>query len=165
MHILSKIGLIMLVIGIILAGVGFYAFSSLINEIEPVIKLHGAQRIILGPYQNYTILVSPSPGKIIVFAYNSTSPIYVTLPSSFTNSTPISTTERVYLSPTGDVSGVIEFQNPSNSSIIVYYVLKYIEVSSIDVYSLVFVFLGALLFIVGIIIAIIGLILGRRKRT
>ena len=165
MHILTKIGLIALVIGIILAGIGFYEFSSLVNEMEPVIELHGAQRITLGPYQNYTISVSPSPGRIIAFAYNSTSPIDVTLPSSFTNSTSPSTAERVYLSPTGDISGIIEFHNPSNSSIVVYYVLKYIEVSTIDIYSLAFVLLGALLFIVGLIIAIIGLVIGRKKRT
>lgn len=165
MHILTKIGLITLIIGIILAGIGFYVFSTLFNKMRPVIELQGAEKIILDPYQNYTILVSSSPGKVIVFAYNFTSPLDVTLPPGFTNTTSPSTKERVYLSPNGNVSGVIVFHNPSNSSIVVYYILKYIEFSMLDIYSLPFIIVGGLLFIIGGIIAMIGVILGRRKRA
>ncbi|BDC18491.1 hypothetical protein [Acidianus sp. HS-5] len=165
MYILTKIGLIMLIIGIALAGIGIYEFYSLVTQIEPIIELHGAQRVILEPYQNYTITVSPYPSEILAFAYNSTSPINTTVPPAFVKSSSPSTTENVYLATSGDISGIIELHNPSNSSVEVYYLLSHIKISTIDFYSIIFIMIGILAFIVGIIVAIIGVVIGRRKRT
>ncbi|AWR97907.1 hypothetical protein DFR86_10405 [Acidianus sulfidivorans JP7] len=166
MHVLTKVGIILLIIGIIAAAVGIYSLSSLTSSLLSAEKLTNAKVISISPHESfnisYSITVTPSIG---VFVYNYTSPILVTLPSIFSHVTSINNEELYILTATSPQSGIIHLYNNGTTPVTVHYEFEEEHITSLLTIGSILLVPGILLAIIGLILIIVGLILGRRKRT
>lgn len=159
MHTLTKVGIIVLVIGIIIAGIGLYSTFTVAGSLTSVIELKNAQAITLNPSSSYNISysVTKTPA-IVMLALNSSKPISVTVPTTFSRLS--QNNEIVYeMVLTTPQTGTITLYNNYTVPITVEYQLGQATPSLLSA----LVLPGGFLAIIGIILAIIGVIMGRRK--
>ncbi|BFH74240.1 hypothetical protein SJAV_21840 [Sulfurisphaera javensis] len=160
MHKLTKIGIIILVISIVIGAIGFYltVFQGIGAKVENIIT--NAKKITIKPLSNYTIPYV-SNGSIVLLFYNSTSPVDVyNLPA---NATPINISRGRVVEFLPQKQGHITFHNPNFQNVTMYLGIVYVTTTNIF-FGGGLIGLAILLFLIGIIMIIIGFILSRRKR-
>lgn len=168
MHIVAKIGLIILIVGIGLAALGFVmtltSTSSIVSVVSKIQKLSNATKVVLSPqeskYIEYTITSIPS---LVIFAYNSTSPISVIVPAGFQGPFVENNTVVYVYGATSTGTITINLINNQSVPVTIYYEFSTSLIGSEIVFAGLVLILGFILVIVGLILLIVGLIIGRRK--
>lgn len=161
MHILAKLGIILLVVGIVLFVIGIYYSLPIASLALEAAKLVNSTSVTLSPNHSYNVTYSiTSVPSLGFFAYNYSSPISVIVPSGFVKA---SSTANEVVYEYGTRSPVIltvQFFNNESEPVTVYYTFISKSIPSIIILG----DLGIFIVIVSIIMIIVGLILGRRKK-
>lgn len=142
-----------------MAGLGLYSTFTLAGSLTSVIELKNAQTITLNPNSSYKISYSiTKTPAIVMLALNSSKPMSVTVPATFSRLS--QNNEIVYeMVTTTTQTGTITLYNNNTVPVTVEYQLGQVTPSLLSA----LVLPGGLLAIIGIILAIIGAIMGRRR--
>jgi hypothetical protein len=151
MHVLAKIGLVLLLIGLAM-GVGSLLYLS--NAV-----LSGTSVVTIQPHGTYTLQVPQD--EALGISYNITTPIvYKVSGQAVVNSSENKAKglETIIVIPQGP-NVTMTLENPSSTDATV--MISPISYSIIGVFFV--VFLGFIIFIVGVVLAAIGFIKGRKR--
>jgi len=149
MNKLMKIGLVLLIVGIVV-GVGafLYFFSSISSSV---------QTVTIQPNGTYVFTIHE--GQFGAFSYNSTSPIsYKVSGNAAVNATTLNGLNSVSIVPQSPTVNVTLY-NPSSTVAKVILVEQGFQIVGV----LAIAFLGFAVFVVGAILAVVGYIRGRRR--
>jgi hypothetical protein len=149
MNKLMKIGLVLLIVGIVV-GVG--AFLYLVHSISSSV-----QTVTIQP--NGTYVFTLHEGQFGAFSYNSTIPIsYKVSGNAAVNATTLNGLNSVSIVPQSPTVNVTLY-NPSSTVAKVILVEQGFQIVGV----LAIAFLGFVVFVVGAILAVVGYIRGRRR--
>jgi hypothetical protein len=149
MNKLMKIGLVLLIVGIVV-GVG--AFLYLVHSISS-----STRTVTIQP--NGTYVFTLHEGQFGAFSYNSTSPIsYKVSGNAVVNATTLNGLNSVSIVPQSPTVNVTLY-NPSSTVAEVILVEQGFQIVGV----LAIAFLGFAVFVVGAILAVVGYIRGRRR--
>ena len=149
MNKLMKIGLVLLIVGIVV-GVGafLYFFSSISSSV---------QTVTIQPNGTYVFTIHE--GQFGAFSYNSTSPIsYKVSGNAAVNATTLNGLNSVSIVPQSPTVNVTLY-NPSSAVAKVILVEQGFQIVGVLAIAL----LGFAVFVVGAILAVVGYIRGRRR--
>jgi hypothetical protein len=149
MNKLMKIGLVLLIVGIV---VGLGAFLYLVHSISSSTKT-----VIIQP--NGTYVFTLHEGQFGAFSYNSTSPIsYKVSGNAAVNATTLNGLNSVSIVPQSPTVNVTLY-NPSSTVAEVILVEQGFQIVGVLAIAL----LGFAVFVVGAILAVVGYVRGRRR--